>query len=249
MALRFRPPLAATLAVVLLVPSMIALGLWQLQRAEEKRVLQTAYDQRANEEPIGLATYVQEASDLRFRKIRARGSYEDRYQLLLDNRVHHGRPGYHVISPFRVEGSEVRVLVNRGWIAMGPSRQQLPAVDTPTGTVEIVGTAMVPTERPFVLGKLETLRERNLTVWQQLDMQRYAQSAPFAVQPAVLLLDPVSPAGGFTREWTRLDSGIAVHQGYAFQWFALAAVLVVLYVYFGRRAGRGPKSAPDTLQS
>ncbi len=234
----FRPPLFATLAVLLLVPGMVGLGVWQLKRADEKRELQAEYDRRATAGPLTIGAQLREASELRFHRVRVRGEYETRYQLLLDNRIHKGRPGYHVLTPLRIEGSDVRVLVNRGWIELGTERQQLPALETPAGAVEVLGVATVPAEHQFILGGLEPVRATGPTVWQQLDLALYARSVPFKLQPVVILLDAASPAGGFVREWARLDAGIAVHQGYALQWFALAAALLALYIFFGRRAAR-----------
>lgn len=239
----FRPPLIATVAVLLLVPGMFALGVWQLNRADEKRELQAEYDLLATAGPVGIGAHLQEAAQLRFHRVRVRGEYEPRYQVLLDNRIHKGRPGYHVLTPLRIEDSEVRVLINRGWIELGPSRQQLPAIEMPAGPVEVFGVATVPSERQFILGGLEPLRATGATVWQQLDLALYARTVPFKLQPVVILLDAASPAGGFIREWARLDAGIAVHQGYAFQWFALAAALLALYVFFGRRAARSGRNA------
>lgn len=245
----FRPPLIATLAVVLLVPGMVGLGMWQLKRADEKRELQAQYDRRATAEPLTLGAQLREAAELRFHRVRVRGEYETRYQLLLDNRIHKGRPGYHVLTPLRIEDSELRVLVNRGWIELGADRQRLPAIETPVGAVEVLGVATVPAEHQFILGELEPVRATGPTVWQQLDLARYARAVPFKLQPVVILLDAASPAGGFVREWARLDAGIAVHQGYAFQWFALAATLLVLYVFFGRRAARAGLDAQQRFRS
>jgi surfeit locus 1 family protein len=241
----FRPPLIATVAVLLLVPIMLALGAWQLNRADEKRALQAEYDLRAAAGPVGIGAHVQEAAALRFHRVRVRGEYESRFQLLLDNRVHKGRPGYHVVTPLKIEDSEVRVLVNRGWVELGPSREQLPAIETPKGTVEVIGVATVPSERQFILGGLEPLRATGPTVWQQLDLALYARTVPFKLQPVVILLDAASPAGGFIRDWARLDAGIAVHQGYAFQWFTLAAALLALYAFYGRRAARSGRETEE----
>lgn len=238
---RFRPALVPTLVFLLLLPLLLYLGSWQLQRAEEKRELQARYDARASEEPITLGAPRQRAEDLRFHRVRARGVYETGYQVLLDNRVHHGQAGYHVITPLKMAGTEMRLLVNRGWIALGASRARLPKIDTPGGMQEITGVATVPADKVFTLGPSEHSTGGWQPVWQHLDMSRYASLVPFAVQPVVVLLDPVSPAGGLLREWSRLDAGIAVHQGYAFQWFTLAAALVGIYVYFGLRAGRRRK--------
>jgi surfeit locus 1 family protein len=107
--------------------------------------------------------------------------------------------------------------------------------DTPAEPVEVVAVATVPSDRNFILGTPAPLTAETPTVWQQLDLARYRAGVPFKLQPVVLLLDPASAAGGLTRDWPRLDAGIAVHKGYAFQWFVLAAALLALYLYFGRR--------------
>ena len=102
---------------------------------------------------------------------------------------------------------------------------------------EITGVATVPAEKYFTLARPEPGWQR---VWQNMEMARYAAAAPFPVQPVVVLLDPDSPAGGFTRDWSRLDAGISVHQGYAFQWFMLAAALASIYLFMSlRRRGAG----------
>ena len=105
---------------------------------------------------------------------------------------------------------------------------------------------MVPAQKVFQLGEEKPLGKDWQAVWQHLDMRRYAQVAPFKLQPVVILLDPASAAGGFTRAWTRLDAGIAVHQGYAFQWFSLAVALGAIYLLLGfRRASAGPGSGDE----
>lgn len=237
LARRFRPGMIPSLAVVALLPLFLYLGYWQLQRAEEKRLLQSEYDTRANGPAVLVESRVQRADELQFYRVTAKGYYETGHQILIDNRVHQGRAGYHVITPLRLQDSEVRLLVNRGWIALGESRDRLPAIDTPAGLQQISGVATVPSEKHFTLGAPEPGWQR---VWQNIDMARYSASVPFPVQPVVVLLDPTVVAGGFTRDWSRLDTGISVHQGYAFQWFMLAVALVVLYLFMGlRRRGAG----------
>ena len=226
---------AAILAA--LVPLFVGLGLWQLQRADEKRALQQEYDRRIEEVPQRLGPASQEASALRFRRLHVRGVYDPDYQILIDNRVHRGVPGYHVITPLRLEGGDTRVLVNRGWVALGSSRTQLPAVDPPMGVQEITGVAAVPADKGFTLGDTPAPEHGWQPVWLRLDMQRYAVAVPFAVQPVVLLLD-ANMAHGYTRDWSRLDAGIAVHQGYAFQWFALALLALVLAILLLVRSAR-----------
>ncbi|BAV32731.1 surfeit locus 1 [Sulfuricaulis limicola] len=229
---RFRPAPIPSLVFAVLLPLFLYLGYWQLQRAEEKRLLQVEYDTRANGPAVQVERRLQRAEELRFYRVVAKGHYETDYQILIDNRVHQGRVGYHVITPLRLENSEVRLLVNRGWIALGEDRDHLPVFETPAGLQQVTGVATVPAEKYFTLAQPEPGWQR---VWQNMDLARYGAVVPFPVQPVVLLLDPASGAGGFTRDWSRLDAGISVHQGYAFQWFMLAAALASIYLFMSLR--------------
>lgn len=235
---RFRPSLVPTLVVLVLFPILVSLGFWQLDRAEQKRAIQEEYDARSHDARVKIGARVQSAEDLRFYRVVAEGTYEPDYQILVDNRVHKGRAGYHLITPLRIHRSGVRVLVNRGWIPMGTSREDLPKVDTPQGRQKITGVATVPRAKAFMLAKPAPLTDEWQRVWQHIDMKRYEKAVPFPIQPVVILLDPESPGGGFVRDWARLDAGIAVHQGYAFQWFMLAAALLVIYVVVNVRASK-----------
>lgn len=239
---RFRPRLVPSIAVAVLLPLFLFLGFWQLQRAEEKRLLQAEYDARANGPAVQVEGRVQPPEALQFYRVVARGYYETDYQVLVDNRVHQGQAGYHVITPLRLADSQVRLLVNRGWIALGASREQLPAFETPGGLQQITGVATVPSDKYFTFEKRESPGRVWERVWQNMDLGRYAAAAPFPVQPVVVLLDPQNPAGGFARDWGRLDTGISVHKGYAFQWFLLAAALAALYLFLSwRRSGPAPE--------
>ena len=229
---RFHPRLIPSLVVAALLPLFLYLGYWQLQRAEEKRLMQAEYDTRAHGPAVQVERREQRPDELQFYRVVAKGYYETDRQILIDNRVHQGRVGYHVITPLKLQDSEVRLLVNRGWIALGVDRSQLPAFETPTGLQQITGVATVPAEKYFTLAKPEPGWQR---VWQNMDMARYSASVPFPVQPVVVLLDPADAAGGFTRDWSRLDAGISVHQGYAFQWFMLAAALFTIYLFMSLR--------------
>ena len=231
-----------TVVVLVVLPILVSLGFWQLDRADQKRRLQEEYDRRAHDAPIRITGRQQPVEELRFYKVEAVGRYEERYQVLLDNRVHNGRAGYYVLTPLRLEGSEVRVLVNRGWIPLGRSRQELPQVPTEAGLRRVHGVATVPLKHRFRLGEPVDRRIKWSPVWQYLDLDRYQAAVPFSIQPVVILLDPEVEAGGFVRQWKRLDAGIAVHQGYAFQWFSLAVALMGIYLFLMLRPRRKPEA-------
>lgn len=225
---RFRPRLGPSLLTFLGLLLFTGLGWWQLQRAEEKRLLQAEYNRRLQDSPVRIEARLQPAEELRFHRVIAKGYYEPAYQVLLDNRVHQGRAGYQVVTPLRIAGGEVRVLINRGWIPLGEDRARLPQIPTPAGLQQVRGVAVTPLKRVFAFARPPSQGPWQ-PVWEYLDMERYAKAAPFAVQPVAVLLDPAN-AAGFVRVWERLDTGIATHQGYAFQWFALAGALFILYL-------------------
>jgi surfeit locus 1 family protein len=228
------PGLWPTVAAALLLPALLGLGVWQLHRADYKRQLQAEYDQYQSEPAAPLASEMRGIEALQFHRLRVHGWYEADRQILIDNRIHQGRPGYEVLTPLHIDGGTVRILVNRGWVAAGPDRQP-PPIDTPAETVEVTGVAMVPAPPGLVLGDVHAPGPNWPVTWQYLDIRDYAHRAAFPVLPVVLLLDPDSPAGGFVRQWARLDTGIQTHQGYALTWFSLAAALVAIYVLVNAR--------------
>lgn len=237
-ARRFQPGVLATVGVVILLPVLVSLGFWQLDRAEQKRAVQAEYDARSRDERVEIGSQLQQADDLRFYRVVAHGTYQPQYQLLIDNRVQDGRVGYYVITPLRIGSSNTLVLVNRGWVPMGETRDDLPKANAPSGMVEIIGVATVPLDKFFMFSEPPAPKGKWQRVWQHMDMKRFAAAVPFPVQPVVILLDPDSPAGGFVRRWARLDTGIAVHKGYAFQWFILAVTLLLAYLIYGLRAAK-----------
>lgn len=242
---RLRAGLVPTLATLLLFPALIGMGLWQLDRADQKQRLQAEYDRRQSEAPKRLLPVIEEPETLRYRPVTARGRYEPAHQFLLDNRVRQGRVGYYVLTPLRIEGGDVRVLVNRGWVALGADRKQLPDVAPPEHDVEITGVATIPLDKGFRLGGARPAGPGWQPVWQYLDLAEYARSVPYPIQPAVVLLDPGSPAGGLVRQWGRLDAGIQTHLGYALTWFSLAVALLAIYILVNVRRSDDAGSTPD----
>ncbi len=228
---RFKAKGAPTAAVVLLLPILISLGFWQLDRAQEKLDIQRAFLERGNLEPVTLGTALLDPVHHDFRRAEGHGVFEPESQILLDNRVHRRRAGYHVLTPFRVDGSNTRILVNRGWIAWGQDRQRLPEIATPAHRLRVYGRLRRPHENYFSLEDESALTGVR-SVWQNLNLDRYREVVGVPMQPLVLHLDAGdAQAGGFVRDWPNYqDAWVDRHKGYAFQWFALAVALVVIYV-------------------
>lgn len=232
---RFRPGWITTLAFALLLPVLIGLGFWQLDRAAEKTALRDRYAERGRMPPVDVNRQALDASSMDFRRAAARGRYLGDLTIYLDNKVLDGVPGYEILTPLETagpgtEGKRV-ILVNRGWVPWGETRRTLPEIDTPSGVLEVSGRLRAPPRDYFTLadepadGELQPL-------WQNLDLERYERAAGLPVGPLVLELDPeVAGAGGFVRRWRDYDDAwIDRHKAYAVQWFALALTLVVLYV-------------------
>ncbi len=220
--------------MALLVPLFMAAGQWQWNKASLKSAQQQAHDTRAAEALLRMPATPVSADDMRFRRIVAQGHYEPERQILIDNMIHRQQAGYHVITPLRIEGSDMRLLINRGWVPALADHRQVPQIATPAGRVEIYGTAIVPGTRFFTLGENRAPSEWQ-SVWQNLDLQRYGQSVGFAVQPVVIQLDPDNASAGFVREWRRPDARVQTNLNYAIQWWTFAATTLALWLVFSFR--------------
>lgn len=215
-------PLAATIVVAALGA---VLGNWQLGRAAEKRAMQELYERRTHEAPVAVPGTPAAAEELELRKVEVRGRFDATRAVYIDNRMHRGTPGFHVIMPLAIGGGPLYVLVNRGWVAAEPGRRAAPRVATPEGEVTVTGTATVPSGRHLELST--KVAEGN--IWQNLVLERYRQATGLAVQPVVILQESALD-DGLVRDWPPPEFGIHKHYGYAFQWFALSATAIVFYV-------------------
>ncbi|GAB3283413.1 SURF1 family protein [Parahaliea aestuarii] len=223
-----------TLFTALLLPLLIGLGFWQLERADEKRALAQTFDERRALAPADIATLWQASADeLAYRPALARGEFDPRRYLLLDNRVRQGRFGYEVIALFHLgDGSGRSLLVNRGWVAGDPARRTLPRVELSTGPQVIRGTIYVAPDEPYLLGEQSLNGDWPLVV-QALEAPGFAAALGARLDrevfPWSLRLGPEEPAA-LAAEWPLVNASPAKHTGYAVQWFCMALALVILFL-------------------
>jgi surfeit locus 1 family protein len=230
---RFRVRPAWLVAAAAGCTLFVALGNWQSRRAEEKVAAQRRIDALATAAPTPLPAMPVAASEYAGRRVTVRGEYVSRHSVFIDNRVHKGVAGYHVVTPFRIEGADLHVLVNRGWAAAGPRRDRLPEVAAAPGSQTIEGLAVVPGGRAYELAPDAAPGP----VRQQLSIERIGAETGLRLQPLVVQLTS-DAKDGLVRAWERPDAGVNTHRAYALQWYALALLTVVLYVVLGfRRAG------------
>ncbi len=216
-------------AAVLSVVATLMLGRWQLSRADQKEIIQSTIERQGELPPLlwQSVSDVNDPSLLQQRRIVLRGEWMPHLTIFLDNRPMTGRPGLYVVTPMKIEGSEVIVLVQRGWVPRNfMDRTLVPFVNTSGDTVSIEGRIVPPPGKLYEFAGAETGRIR-----QNLDLGSFSAEvglplAGWTVQQLGVESD------GLLREWPVASTGVEKHYGYAFQWFALSALIAILYVWF-----------------
>jgi len=218
-----------TLLALLAVAVTASLGRWQLSRAATKEALQASMEARLAEPVLDGATLRGEvaADALLHRRMVARGQWLAERTVFLDNRQMNGRVGFFVVTPLRLEGSDVAVLVQRGWVPRNfEDRSRVPVVETPSVPVTVVGRIVPPPGKLYELGAAEVGPIR-----QNLDLAQFRSETGLPLA-AVSIQQTDAAADGLARDWPPGNTGVDKHYGYAFQWFGLCALIAVLYVWF-----------------
>ena len=233
--LRFQFRLFPTLGMLLGMLLFVYLGLWQSGKGDRlaAELAQHAARNQLGAVPVG-GTLV-DAQALRDAPISVGGTYEPEHQIFLDNRQENGLPGVHVITPLKIDGSETRILVNRGWVGWTQGRAVLPVVATPTGKVQVTGLAFVPSTKKFFL--MPDHPEASAKLWERLDMLRFANMLGQPLQPVVLLQNSGDAQDTLVRRWDPPEDRVGMHRGYAFQWFGMAVALLIFYLVASARKG------------
>lgn len=228
--------LLVLLAALLAAGVTAALGWWQLDRAAQKSALEAAQHARDALPALDrsqLAYTPESAVEQQHRHVVLEGRWMAARTVYLDNRQMNGRTGFFVVTPLQLaqgEGQGDAVLVLRGWLPRhAQSREQMAPMDTPAGTVRIAGriAAALPRLYEFDAAASGPIR-------QNLDLAAYARETGLALRPLVVvqLDEPAAAADGLLRQWPAPASDVPKHHGYAVQWFALSALVTVLYVWF-----------------
>jgi len=231
MVYKFSPRLLPTITVLLLLPLLISLGFWQLQRAEFKRTLLASYDTNRNAKPLALKDAPNQPEN--FIPIHIQGHYDNQHSILVDNVIIDHQVGYYVVTPILLsrEFHRQAILINRGWIPRGASREHLPKVSAVIEPVALEGFVSYPNPKPFLLNDAD---EKQPISWPlrvpALKLKQLENKLGYSLYPYLLKLKAEEKTG-FKRNWQpTLRMGPQKHEAYAFQWFALALTLLVLYL-------------------
>ena len=233
-AFRFRP--IALIAALIVALIGILLGNWQQDRAAYKTDLQACQLARAAEPPFTLGPNTAASPDLEFRRVRVHGEFVAGWPVLLANRPRGSQSGFYLAMPFKIAGADEHVLVLRGWLPRQAEFDKLPTFATPAGQVTLEGRLVLSAGKVMELGDGPPLAPGAAV--QNLTPQALAQASglrllPFLVQQTL----PATPADLMARDWPLPEAGIDKHRGYAFQWYALAALALLFYVMTGFRRG------------
>jgi len=220
----------------------LSLGIWQVQRADDKQQFLDLEAKRTNDSVQLTMEMSNNLAQLRYKKATVTGHFDTTKQFLLDNQIDAGKAGYFVFTPFKLSNSNKKaILVNRGWIPLIEPRATLPNVDFqaenettlsgrintfPSIGLKLEGANQPTKTNPAVVGVIDTPVLATLTGYELFNSQ--------------LELDANSP-NGFKREWAAAKiMQPEQHLGYALQWFGLAFVLTILFIKLGLKKNVAP---------
>ncbi len=239
---RFRPDWKTSVFVLVFLPVLISLGFWQLQREQEKLDILASHQQRMALPAVTLADSWHSllGAESSFRRVRLEGAFLARPTLLLDNKIHEGTVGYQVIQPFQLASQNQNpnklTWVNRGWVAAGRLRSELPVIETPKGVVTLqaqvyqsLGKAIVLDDAVVDQSVLSGQAVQPI-IAQQFDVSEMQGVMSDAEHFPHLLRLEADSVGAYTVNWPAVNTRPEKHQAYAIQWFAMAIALFTFYL-------------------
>jgi surfeit locus 1 family protein len=225
-----------TLVYLCLLPVLLALGMWQLDRSEQKRLLLKLQEQAGSAEVLHLSGDMENKADtLRYRQVEVSGRYDVAHQFLIDNQINGGKAGYLVLTPLELTGETKAVLVNRGWIAQNPDRTILPDLQINNAQAIIRGRVNHFPSVGIKLAGAEIPTAGWPSLVQVVDVNVLAKKLGYSLFQFQVELDKGLP-DGFKREWQASTIMLPEqHMAYAIQWFALALTLTLLFIWYSFR--------------
>jgi len=242
----FAPRPWAVVATIAALAAFVSLGWWQIGRGREKQAMIESF-QRGTQSSVELQGGITVDELPRYQHVRTEGHYQPERQILLDNMPSQaGKPGFRVLTPFKRDGSERLLLVDRGWVPLGDSRANLPPVFVSpefravSGRLDELPAPGVRVGEAGVAGDSHWPRLLNFP--RQQDVERVLGTT---VESRIVLLDPAAP-NGYERIWRpAMQFGPERHIGYALQWFALALVALVAFITLSLRPVTTDNAAAD----
>ncbi|MXX27559.1 MAG: SURF1 family protein [Caldilineaceae bacterium SB0668_bin_21] len=240
-----------TLLVILAMGVMTSLGFWQLDRLDQRRAYNQQRQAALAAPPIDLSVTPLPQGEIRDRQATAQGEFDYARQVAIRNQSYAGQPGYHLVTPLLIAGSDKAVLVNRGWIPVGEADPAHWRGLDEQHTGPHYGILQPTRRRPD--GTVSAVPQDTVTGWYRLDIEAIGQTLPYPLLPVVLQLTPGNGkpldvdrprAAGYSETLPhRIEPDISFSEGnhlsYALQWFGFAITAAVVYISVARRAEFG----------
>jgi surfeit locus 1 family protein len=222
-----------TVFTLLMLPLLLGLGFWQLERAQEKAGLQASWEARQSQPPLQLdKLWDQSPETLAYLPVLLRGEFLQDQYFLLDNRIYGGSFGYEVLGIMRLDNVDELVLVNRGWVAGDPARLEMPTVPSVEGSVGIAGHIYVAPGEPYLLAE-QQLDGDWPKLLQAVEMEKILPQLETLgdgrVFPYSIRIDTGEP-GALEVDWQVINVSPDKHRAYAAQWFTMALVLLGFFL-------------------
>lgn len=219
-----------TLVTALVAALTASLGLWQLDRAAQKRALEVGIAHQSTQLPLGNLDLLDlhDPADAVHRRVALNGQWVPGATVYLDNRPMGGRTGFIVLAALRLSGSERAVLVQRGWVPRDfLDRSRVPEHLLPAGDVRVMGRLAPPPSQLFELGN-----EAQGPIRQNVDVSALAGQWGVPLLGGVSVLQTGTEETDLLRDWPKFVGDEHKHLAYAAQWFAMCAIVVGLYLWY-----------------
>lgn len=221
------------LAASLLVAAVTArLGWWQLERARAREAAHALVESRQREPVLRNADWVGEPDPDAWlqRQTEVHGQWLSDFTVYLDNRSMQGQSGFYVLTPLQLPQGPV-LWVQRGWVARDRVRSDfLPPVDTPRGQVVVQARVVPAPSKLMELGPADPVTPGFSALRHNVDVANFRRQTGLPIVATLQQTDPASE--GLTRAWPAALSGADKNRGYAFQWFALSLLSLLLFTWF-----------------
>lgn len=244
-----------TLLAILAVGVMIRLGIWQLERLEQRRTFNRQVLAVRDLPPLELLGGIPAELDTQlYRQAIANGEYDYEHQVLLTNQSYQDQLGVHLLTPMKISGTENYILVDRGWV---------PFEAYQNGSLEQYNQAGETSAAGILANSSTRIGVRSCTTSEQpeqpdaslvlfcVDLDAIQKTLPYELASLYLIRAPAGvseqPPIGTT---VQIEITEGPHLGYAVQWFSFAALLTFgypVYVYRDTKA-RAAKAAAESGQ-
>ena len=228
-----------TVAALVALATTLSLGRWQLSRAAQKEALLAQAQAQQSRAVLDQQAFLAlpHAASAVHRPVRLRGLWLPEQTIYLDNRQMDELVGFYVLTPLALAGSDQVVMVQRGWVQRNfVDRTQLQPVQTPAGLVEVSGVLAPPPSHTFELGTASSDQQQGgagtSAIRQNLNLGEFRIETALPLRTDITVQQTGPASEGLKRDWPAVAVGTQTNYGYAFQWFGLSVLIVLLYVWY-----------------